>query len=191
MIIHYDAKVVQAKVVYYGPAMSGKTTSLRALFSALKPGAEVKSIETSTGRTLFFDFGTLDVKGAEWTIKFVLYSTTGQDFYQATRPATLVGVDGVVFVADAQRSLMAYNKASWDELHGFLGSMKKDVPVVVCLNKVDMPDTVTAKELRTGLALPSDRAIAIMPAIASQGIGVKEAFAAVMGRLFPSFQIAA
>ncbi len=188
MIIHYDAK---AKVVYYGPAMSGKTTSLRALFSALKPGTDVKSIETSTGRTLFFDFGTLDVKGLEWTIRFVLYSTTGQDFYQATRPATLAGVDGVVFVADAQRPLMAYNKASWDELHRFLGSVKKDVPVVVCLNKVDMPDAVNAEELRAGLVLPTDRAIAIMPAIASQGIGVREAFAAVMRRLFPSFQIAA
>ncbi len=188
MIIHYDAKVVQAKVVYYGPAMSGKTTSLRALFAALKPGADVKSIETSTGRTLFFDFGTLDV---EWTIRFVLYSTTGQDFYQATRPARLAGVDGVVFVADAQRPLMAYNKASWDELHRFLGSVKKDVPVVVCLNKVDAPDAVNAEELRVGLVMPTDRAIAIIPAIANQGIGVREAFAAVMRRLFPSFQIAA
>ncbi|NMC08622.1 MAG: GTPase domain-containing protein [Candidatus Lokiarchaeota archaeon] len=190
MILQYDAKVVQTKVVYYGPAMSGKTTSLRALFATMKPGAEVKSIETSTGRTLFFDFGTLDVKGLEWTIKITLYSTTGQDFYQSTRPATLFGVDGIVFVADAQRSIMPYNKQSWNELHGFLSSMKKDVPVVVCMNKIDMPDVVSAEELRAGLELPRDRAIGIMPAIASQGIGVKEAFGVVMSRLFPNFQFA-
>jgi signal recognition particle receptor subunit beta len=190
MIIQYDTKVVQTKIVYYGPAMSGKTTSLRALFAAMKPGAEVKSIETSTGRTLFFDFGTLDVKGLEWTLKITLFSTTGQDFYQSTRPATLHGVDGIVFVADAQRQLMKYNQESWRELHGFLAGMKRDVPVVVCLNKIDMTDVVTAEELRAGLELPHDRAIGILPSIASQGIGVREAFTNVLARLFPSFQVA-
>jgi hypothetical protein len=64
----------------------------------------------------------------EWTIKIILYSTTGQDFYRSTRPATLAGVDGIVFVADAQRSLLRYNQDSWKELGVFLATVKKDVP---------------------------------------------------------------
>jgi signal recognition particle receptor subunit beta len=189
MIIQYDAKVVQAKIVYYGPAMSGKTTSVKALLAAMHPGAPLQSIETSTGRTLFFDFGTLDIKGLEWTIKLLLVSTTGQDFYQSTRPAILAGVDGVVFVADAQRALLPYNQASWTELHRFLATTKNDVPAVICLNKVDLEDTMTADELRGSLSIPAGRDVPIIPSIASRCVGVQEAFTTILGKLFPSFRL--
>ena len=89
MIFDYENKIINLKIVYYGPAMSGKTTSLKYLFTYFNK--EIESIDNSVGRTLFFDFGTLEFEGAEWNIKFLIYSATGQDFYASTRPATLIG----------------------------------------------------------------------------------------------------
>src|SRR3954453_22860032 len=45
------------KLVYYGPALSGKTTNLQALHQAAAPGASgrLMPLETKDGRTLFFD----------------------------------------------------------------------------------------------------------------------------------------
>jgi len=83
--------------------MSGKTTSLRSLFKYFNIEENICSIETSTGRTLFFDFGVISLKGGSWNIKISLYSATGQDFYASTRPATLAGTDGIIFVVDSRK----------------------------------------------------------------------------------------
>jgi len=189
MIINYNGKIVQTKIVYYGPAMSGKTTSLKALFKCMKKDSDLRSIETTTGRTLFFDFGTLDFKGLEWTLKIYLYSTTGQDFYQSTRPATLCGVDGVIFVVDSQRSLLTYNKSSWNELRNFFSDKIKEIPIVICMNKYDMEDKITDEALKDELKISKTQNIHIIPSVATQGIGVKEAFTTVMGEIFPNFKL--
>lgn len=81
MIFDWENKVIQVKIVYYGPAMSGKTTSLKYLFSYFGKLKELDSIESTVGRTLFFDFGVLKFKGSQWGLKFLIYSATGQDFY--------------------------------------------------------------------------------------------------------------
>lgn len=189
MMINYNAKIVQTKIVYYGPAMSGKTTSLKSLFRSMNKDSDLKSIETTTGRTLFFDFGTLDFKGLEWTIKIYLYSTTGQDFYQSTRPATLCGVDGVIFVVDSQRALLQYNKNSWNELRRFFADKIKQIPIVICMNKYDHDDKITGDVLREEFKLARGQDVRIIPSIATAGIGVKEAFSDVMSRIFPNFKL--
>ncbi|MCK4779932.1 MAG: gliding-motility protein MglA, partial [Candidatus Lokiarchaeota archaeon] len=122
MIFNYENKTLQVKIVYYGPAMSGKTTSIKSLFSYFKKEDSIKSIDSSVGRTLFFDFGVLLFKGTEWGIKFLIYSATGQDFYASTRPATLNGVDGLIFVADSQIEFLDHNIRSWNELKTLFGS---------------------------------------------------------------------
>jgi len=78
MIFDWENKVIQVKIVYYGPAMSGKTTSLKYLFSYFGKLKELDSIESTVGRTLFFDFGVLQFKGSQWGLKFLIYSATGQ-----------------------------------------------------------------------------------------------------------------
>jgi GTPase SAR1 family protein len=113
MIYDYESKTLQVKLVYYGPAMSGKTTSIKYLFSYFKKGENLESIESSVGRTLFFDFGVLHFKGSYWEIKFLIYSATGQDFYASTRPATLNGVDGIIFIADSHHDCLKHNIRSY------------------------------------------------------------------------------
>ncbi|GAG87475.1 unnamed protein product, partial [marine sediment metagenome] len=72
------------------------------------------SIDSTIGRTLFFDFGVLQFEGAEWSLKFLIYSATGQDFYASTRPATLNGVDGIIFVVDSRTQCLQHNIRSWN-----------------------------------------------------------------------------
>jgi len=145
LIIDYVNKKIKTKIVYYGPAMSGKTTTVKALFKLFNLENRVKSLETSTGRTLFFDFGNLTFKAAKWTIEVNVWTATGQNYYVGTRPTVLRGVDGVIFVADGQRDLLEENLRSWRELKNML---KDDIPVVFCLNKCDLNNIISLEEIK-------------------------------------------
>ncbi|MHA1747018.1 MAG: GTP-binding protein [Promethearchaeota archaeon] len=189
MFINYGKKMVQTKIVYYGPAMSGKTTSLRTLFKLLNKDSHLQSIETTTGRTLFFDFGSLDFKGLEWYVKIYLYSTTGQDFYQSTRPATLAGTDGIIFILDSQEHLLKYNKYSWQELLRYFPDKIKKIPVIICLNKYDYENKITKERLEEEFNLSMYDNVEVIPSIATEGYGVKEAFSLAMKKIFPNFSL--
>ena len=116
MIIDYYSKTINIKIVYFGPALSGKTTSIKALFSHFGKSDELKSIESTINRTLFFDYGTITFQNQDWGLKTHIYTTTGQDFYLVTRAITLRAVDGVVFVIDSYEDVYDRNLISWNEL---------------------------------------------------------------------------
>ena len=183
MIINYNQKTIQVKLVYYGPAMSGKTTSLKYLFKKFNKTDELTSIETTTGRTLFFDFGLLNFKGSDWTIKILMYSATGQDFYASTRPSTLTGADGIIFVADSNAELMGDNIQSWNELKGFFKEFNK-VPIVICLNKQDLPNPITEEDLKTAIQLHEFENLMIYKTIATEGNGILDSFKTMLGFIF-------
>ena len=140
MIINALEKSVNIKVVYYGPALSGKTTSLKSLFNHFGKIHEVESIENSVNRTLFFDYGTLVFQNEEWELKIHVYSTTGQDFYIVTRPTTLKAMDGIIFVADSQKSAYERNIISWNELTAYYKDSIESLPLMLCFNKQDLPE---------------------------------------------------
>ncbi|MFX0103661.1 MAG: ATP/GTP-binding protein [Candidatus Hodarchaeota archaeon] len=189
MIINHAQKTVQTKIVYYGPAMSGKTTSLKALFKILGKDNGLTSIETTTGRTLFFDFGNLVFRGTEWDIKISLYTATGQDFYKSTRPATLYGADAIIFVVDSQQGLLKYNKESWNELKKFYPDNIRKIPIVVCLNKYDLENVVSENTIKFEFKLESLDNVNTITSIATEGKGIGEAFSTVMKQLFPNFKL--
>jgi len=85
MLIDWSQRIIQTKIVYYGPAMSGKTESIRALFNRLKILSRLESIETTSGRTLFFDYGPIELSHGEWVIQIHIWSATGQAYYAETR----------------------------------------------------------------------------------------------------------
>ena len=104
-IIDYEKKEVNAKIVYYGPAMSGKTSNIHHIFSKLRPDhrGDLMTLSTKSHRTLFFDFLPVElgeVKGLN--TRFYLYTVPGQIFYNNIRKQILKDVDGIVFVADSQ-----------------------------------------------------------------------------------------
>ena len=146
-IINQASKELQVKIVYYGPALGGKTTNLVQVHDHVQTAAGNKgklvSLATSSDRTLFFDFLPIEavaIKG--FKTKFQLYTVPGQVIYNTTRQLVLRGVDGVVFVADSQYDKMEENVKSFGNLEDNLKSLNlnlADIPYVLQYNKRDLP----------------------------------------------------
>lgn len=175
MIIDYGNRTVSVKIVFFGPAMGGKTTAIRWLFSSMDIADKLTSIENTVGRTMFCDFGTIPFQLSDsWRINAHIWSATGQDFYRSTREVVLVGTDGVIFIADSQEHLLEENRASWNELMSVIADEERFLPVVVCLNKQDLPNTVGEDKIRTYLRIPNS--VPVFKSIACQGFNITEAF---------------
>src|SRR5256884_6673467 len=145
-IINYASREIQFKIVYYGPALCGKTTNLAYIHQRISPNhrGDLISLATASDRTLFFDFLPLNavvIKG--FVTKFQLYTVPGQVIYNATRQLVLRSVDGVIFVADSQWEKMEENVESFKNLGDNLAQQNMsldDVPYVLQYNKRDLPN---------------------------------------------------
>lgn len=176
-LVNYSTKEITFKIVYYGPAMSGKTTNLRYIYDKLPQELKGKftSIATQDERTLFFDFLPLDlgnIKG--YTIKLSLYTVPGQAIYSLTRKTILRATDGIIFVADSQKLIFEKNIES---LKDMVENMKEyglnieNTPIILQYNKRDLQDIISVEELNKSLNFNS---FPYFEAIAIQGIGVME-----------------
>jgi len=191
MIYDYENKTLQVKIVYYGPAMSGKTTSIKHLFSHFNRQNVLESIDSSVGRTLFFDFGVLNFRGADWGLKFLIYSATGQDFYASTRPATLNGVDGIIFVVDSRTRCLRHNLRSWKELTAMLGSEFFNIPMVISMNKYDINDDTKMSEtdFNNHIDIAAFKKVSFQKTAAIRGYGVIESFSQMIKFIFPQLTL--
>jgi signal recognition particle receptor subunit beta len=173
--INYAFKEIWCKIVYYGPGLSGKTTNLQYAHQKIPSPSrgELISLATDQDRTLYFDFLPVDIgKIHGFSIKFQLYTVPGQVYYNATRKLVLRGVDGVVFVADSQRSKMDENIESRqnlvENLKGYGCDIEK-LPLVFQYNKRDFSDISSVDELESTL---NPRGLPHFEAVATQGMGV-------------------
>ena len=173
--INFAQKQVKAKVVYYGPGMSGKTTNLEVVHQRAPDGnrGELTSISTDGDRTLFFDFMPLDlgtVAGMKTT--FQIYTVPGQVYYNSTRKLVLQGVDGVVFVADSSGTMTEQNLESLRNLEENLNEYGKSLatlPHVIQYNKRDLPDALPVDELER---LLNPHGVPTFEGVANTGQGV-------------------
>ncbi|MBN1216419.1 MAG: GTPase domain-containing protein [Candidatus Lokiarchaeota archaeon] len=188
MIFDYNNKEIQIKMIFYGPAMSGKTTSIRNLFNYFNKINSVKSIENSLGRTLVFDFGVLKFEGNDWTLKFLIYSATGQDFYASTRTATLKGADGIIFVIDSYYNCLNRNKHSWKELKEFFKEKIFHIPILIAFNKNDLDNSkkFTKEEFISEDELKNFNKIYFIKTSAINGVGIIESFQMIINSIFPN-----
>lgn len=177
-VIDSSKKEIHFKIVYYGPGQSGKTTSLKQLQKQV--GSKKKSDVKKTAaeeRTIFFDFLALssDAIGGFKT-RFQVYTVPGQVLYDDARRVLLKGVDGIVFVADAQLEKIQDNMQSFDELRSHLQEMgytPQEIPLVIQYNKVDMPGVPELNELRKVL---NTYHVPDFASVATKGEGVLDAF---------------
>jgi mutual gliding-motility protein MglA len=143
-IFNAKDRIIECKLVYYGPGRCGKTTNLEYIFKAFRKqtNSEMVSINTMGDRTLFFDFlpmGLGKIRGCD--VKVQLYTVPGQSRYRSTRKMVLKGVDGVVFVAD---SLEVRRKANLLSLKDLAENLKEEgksifnIPLVMQYNKRDL-----------------------------------------------------
>jgi small GTP-binding protein len=176
MIIDHIDKTISIKIVYFGPAFSGKTTSIKSLFSHFGKGEALHSIESTVNRTLFFDYGTVTFQNQEWKLKLHIYTTTGQDFYFVTRPITLRAVDGIIFVADSQEKVYERNLASWQELISYFRETLKDIPIIIAFNKQDLPDKFNSRVFLREIKFHEIEKVETRYTIAINGEGVLDCF---------------
>lgn len=182
MLIDWSQRIIQTKIVYYGPAMSGKTVSIRALFHRLNISSRLESIETTSGRTLFFDYGPIELSHGEWIIQIHIWSATGQDYYAETRSTVLAGTDGIVFVADSNPTLIKENQRCWEELKGFFGNrLGGELPVVFALNKRDIWPAINRFEFINALGLNGSSQI--FETIAIQGTYTLEILQGILRKI--------
>ncbi|MCB0180335.1 MAG: gliding-motility protein MglA [Anaerolineae bacterium] len=182
MFINWQLRELNLKVVYYGPALSGKTTNLEQIHSHTNPKqrGELVSLKTREDRTLYFDFLQLELgKISGLSPKIHLYTVPGQSYYEASRKLVLRGADGVVFVADSNRNRVNENLESWENMKAHLISLNipSDLPLIVQLNKRDLPNAMSVPELRQNLGLNGNP---VFESIAVQGKGVFNTLKAII-----------
>jgi mutual gliding-motility protein MglA len=194
-IINQATKELQVKIVYYGPAKSGKTTNLESIYGNVQtanPESKTKivSLATSSDRTLFFDFfplETVTIKG--YKTKFQLYTVPGQVIYNTTRQLVLRGVDGLVFVADSTYEKMEENVESFKNMEDNLKTLKlnlADIPYVLQYNKRDAANPAPT-EYMDFLLNNRDVQVHSFPAVAPKCEGVFETLNAITGLLLNKF----
>ncbi len=191
-VLNYARKEIQFKIVYYGPALGGKTTNLSYIHSRISPAfrGDLISLATSADRTLFFDFLPLtSVVLQGFKTKFQLYTVPGQVIYDATRQLVLRGVDGIVFVADSQWHKMEENVESFRNLEKNLERQQlslDETPYVLQFNKRDLPNVSPPNYLEYLLNNRSRR-VQSFPTVATAGRNVFAALDAVSQILLHRF----
>jgi len=181
-LVNHQTREINAKIVYYGPGLCGKTTNIHMIYHRIAPGQRGKliSLATETDRTLFFDFLPVELGTIKnYKVRFHLYTVPGQVFYNATRKLVLKGADGVIFVADSQRAMLDANLESIANLRDNFkdqGVDLTDFPMVIQYNKRDLRDILSVDELNAEM---NPRSLAFYEAVAMTGDGVLKTFTAI------------
>lgn len=179
VFIDIQHREVTLKLVYYGPALSGKTTNLQQLHGMIGDGTGTRlmTLNTRDDRTLFFDLLPLQMTTAGGlSIKIKLFTVPGQVYHAATRRIVLQGADGVVFVADSRISETRANNESFADLRHNLAENAiafEDIAVVIQFNKRDLPGIRTDEEITRIAAKGSEP---VYSAVALEGVGVADTF---------------
>lgn len=178
MQLDFQTREITVKLVYYGPALSGKTTNLHAIHHLASPESRgrLMTLETRDDRTLFFDLLPLTFKQGSLNIRLKLFTVPGQVMHAATRRLVLQGADGVAFIADSQKAETRSNALAFADLRQNLadnGLNLSTMPLVIQFNKRDLPDVRTDAELEQMAKLGKEP---VYKAIATRGVGVAETF---------------
>jgi signal recognition particle receptor subunit beta len=179
--INFGGREVALKLVYYGPALSGKTTNLRSLHQLTSEASRgrLMTLETKDDRTLFFDMLPLMLrsdadKGSSpgMTLRIKIFTVPGQVLHATTRRLVLQGADGVAFIADSQISETEHNAASFLDLRQNLkdlGLNPRELPLVIQFNKRDL-DKVRSDEEVSALARRGREPVFKASAVAGHGV---------------------
>jgi signal recognition particle receptor subunit beta len=191
VLINKATNEATVKLVYYGPGLCGKTTNLEKIYSnpKLENKGKMISMSTETDRTLFFDFMPMELGTiAGQKVRVQLYTVPGQVFYDATRKLVLRGADGVVFVADSQKTMKESNLASLENLKTNLRLNRIDpekIALVYQYNKRDLPGVASVDEMS---AYMRPGKVPVVEAAAIEGKGVAATLRAAVARILDNLK---
>ncbi len=181
--INHRDRSIRVKIVYYGPAVGGKTTNLKVLFDRALGGrrGQFLSVNSAQDRTILCDLLPLRSGGFRGhELKLQLAAVPGQAMYAASRRIILRGVDGIVFVANSATDRWHETQQSFQEMTANLLAQRLDprrIPLVLQYNKRDLPQVMPIADLSRAL---NDRRALEFAAVASKGEGVLETFSAIL-----------
>ena len=188
MQLNFAAREVAIKLVYYGPALSGKTTNLKALHELVqeKSRGRLMTLETKDDRTLFFDMLPLvfkaDTEGGAMSLRVKVFTVPGQVVHSSTRRLVLQGADGIAFIADSQVAETENNAESFLDLRANLkelGRSLSQTPMIIQFNKRDLPNVRSDSEIDE---LARRGKEPVYKACAMTGQGVLESFFGLLDR---------
>ena len=181
MQLDFRTRELTIKLVYYGPALSGKTSNLQALHRVVDRDStgRLMTLDTKDDRTLFFDLLPLNFKAKSGvSVRIKVFTVPGQQIHASTRRLVVQGADGVVFVADSQHAETQNNATAFLDLKSNLeanGLSMKALPLVIQFNKRDLPpQAIRTREELEELARRGREPVYL--AVATQGVGVVESF---------------
>ncbi|MFP4344588.1 MAG: GTP-binding protein [Anaerolineales bacterium] len=193
MFINQRKREINLKIVYYGPALSGKTTNLQYIHAHTHQNhkGDLISLKTREDRTVFFDYLMLELgQVAGLKPKFNLYTVPGQVYYASTRKLVLQGADGVVFVVDSRLERLQENLTALRDMAKYMREVSIDprrVPIVLQFNKRDLPEIAPVSVLRSYLGVKGE----VPPCIAASalhGEGVFDTLKLVINRVIQQVQ---
>ncbi len=179
MQLDFAARELTIKLVYYGPALSGKTTNLQALHRASDPSTtgRLMTLETRDDRTLFFDLLPLTFKSkGGLSVRLKVFTVPGQVIHASTRRLVLQGADGIAFIADSQETESEHNAEAFVDLKQNLksyGLTLRQMPLIIQFNKRDLPAIRSDQEIALQAAQGREP---VYLAVATRGEGVVESF---------------
>jgi len=182
VLFNYALKELTAKIVFYGPGLSGKTTNLQYIYDELplQNKGRLLTLATETDRTLYFDFLPMEAgtfRGIKTRVQ--IYTVPGQVFYNTTRRMVLKGADGVVFVADSQRAMLEANLESLRNLRENLVAHDlnpNEIPLVIQYNKRDLADVMSVEEMSQKINTLN---VPFYESVATEGVGVEDTLKAI------------
>lgn len=172
-IIDDTRGVLVVRIVYDGPALSGKTTSLKALAKGVARAVETPAEQA--GRTLFFDW--IDYVGGLYDgrqIRCQIVSVPGQRELAHRRKLLLESADVAVLVLDTRREEWDFSLGWVKETAPYCRGQDPPIGLVLQANKRDDPSAVPSEEMRN--ALKRVAPVAVVPSTATTGEGIREAF---------------
>ena len=191
MQLDFVSRELTIKLVFYGPALSGKTTNLQALHRTAdkETTGRLMTLETRDDRTLFFDLLPLAFRDAGGlAVRLKVFTVPGQVIHASTRRLVVQGADGVAFIADSQVAETQHNAESFIDLKDNLkanGIHLKQMPLIIQFNKRDLKRIRSDEEIAK-LAVQGKEPVYL--AVATQGIGVVESFLGLLHLTWSSLE---
>jgi signal recognition particle receptor subunit beta len=139
-LVNHAKKEINAKIVYFGPAGSGKSTALSYIYSRIKPSlrGDLKSVPAGADNLLFFDFSPFETPLPHgYHVRLHVYTLSGVVTNPATWKMTLKGTDGIIIMVNPTAEHAAETRESVSQLRDFLsayGVGLHETPAVLQLN---------------------------------------------------------
>lgn len=191
MQLDFSTRELTIKLVYYGPALSGKTTNLQALHEAAsgETRGRLMTLDTKDDRTLFFDLLPLSFEDQSGlSVRLKVFTVPGQVIHASTRRLVVQGADGVAFIADSREAETKTNTESFIDLRDNLndqGIKLEEMPLVIQFNKRDLPG-VRGEEDLAKMADAGREPVYL--GVATQGTGVVETFVGLLYRTWRALE---